>query len=102
MIVAIIILSIICFFLILGLIWSLKKNLALSEKFESVVEQIENSLDVLDSCYQRATTRAKLEVLSDEPVVRELLEDIQVTRDAILLVANLMIEPLEILEEKEQ
>jgi hypothetical protein len=40
--------------------------------------------------------------LSDEPVVRELLEDIQVTRDAILLVANLMIEPLEILEEKEQ
>lgn len=100
MFITIVILSILCFFLILSLIWSVKKNLEFSEKFESIIEQIERSLDVLDSCYQRAATRSKLEVLSDEPVVRELLEDIQVTRDAILLVANLMIEPIE--EEREK
>ena len=100
MFITIVILSILCFFLILSLIWSVKKNLEFSEKFESIIEQIERSLDLLDSCYQRAATRSKLEVLSDEPVVRELLEDIQVTRDAILLVANLMIEPIE--EEREK
>jgi hypothetical protein len=100
MFITIVVLSILCFFLILSLIWSVKKNLAFSEKFESIIEQIERSLDVLDSCYQRAAARSKLEVLSDEPVVRELLEDIQVTRDAILLVANLMIEPIE--EEREK
>lgn len=100
MFITIVVLSILCFFLILSLVWSVKKNLAFSEKFESIIEQIERSLDVLDTCYQRAVTRSKLEVLSDEPVVRELLEDIQVTRDAILLVANLMIEPIE--EEREK
>ena len=100
MFIAVVILSTLCFFLILGLVWSVKKNLAFSEKFELIVEQIENSLDVLDTCYRRASARSKLEVLSDEPVVKELLEDIQVTRDAILLVANLMIEPIE--EEKEK
>lgn len=94
-------LSIICFFLLLGFIWSVRKNLEFSEKLETVVDQIEKSLDILDSCYNRASARAKLEVLSDEPIVKELLDDIQVSRDAILIVANLIVEPLQGVEEKE-
>jgi hypothetical protein len=99
--ITIIILSVICFFLLLGLVWSLKKNIEYSDKFEDLVGQIDTSLDVLDDCYKRAVTRANLEVLSDEPVVRELLEDIQITRDAILLVANLLIDPINEVEKKE-
>lgn len=101
MIITIIILSLLIVFLILSLIWSVRKNLSYQEKFESIVEKIESSLDVLDSCYQRASTRSQLEVFSDEPVVKELLEDIQITRDSILLIANLIVEPLQNLEKKE-
>ena len=94
MILTIIILSIFCLLFLVCLVWSLKKNIELSEKIENIVEQVENSLDVLDNCYQRATEKSKLEVFSDEPVVRELIDDIQTTRDAILLIANLIVDPL--------
>lgn len=86
-------LFIIC--LLLGFFcWSVKKNLQLTEKLQEINDQVEESLDVLDACYQRAAERAKLEVFTDEPVVKELIEDIKLTRDAILLVANLIVEPL--------
>jgi hypothetical protein len=82
------------------LFFSVRLNLKYSEKLEDVREQVEESLDVLDTCYQRAAQRAKLEVLSDEPVVRDLLDDIKITRDAILLVANLIVEPLSEVDER--
>jgi hypothetical protein len=91
----IIFLSIFCAILLFLLVLSVRKNLEFSERFENVVDKIEESLDVLDACYNRASIRAKLEVLSDEPVVRELLDDIQLSRDAVLLVANLLVEPLQ-------
>lgn len=86
-------LSVICLLAVICF-WSIRKNLQYSEKLQEVGDQVEESLDVLDACYQRAAERAKLEVFTDEPVVKELLEDIRTTRDAILLVANLIVEPL--------
>jgi len=89
------------FFLILvillgiGLALSLRLNLRYSEKLQEVSDQIEDSLDVLDTLYQRAATRAQLEVFSDDAVVKELVSDIQTTRDAILLVANLIVSPMQ-------
>jgi len=76
------------------LIFSVRLNLKNADKLESLGEKIEQSLDVLDVCYQRAATRASLEIFSDEPVVRELVDDIRISKDAILLVANLLTEPL--------
>lgn len=87
------ILSILCFILSVFLFLSLRLNLKNAAKLNLINEKIEESLDVLDVCYQRATIRANLDVLSDEPVVKELVEDIQISRDAILLVANLLVEP---------
>jgi hypothetical protein len=92
MIIALILLSIICFAMAIGLYFSLRLNLKQSEKLQQINNKIEESLDVLDVCYQRATTRANLEVFSDEPVVRELVEDIRLSKDVILLVANLLVE----------
>ena len=100
MIFTIIILSVICAALSAVLYFSLRLNLQNQDKFEEISEQIDESLDVLDACYQRAAQRAKLEVLSDEPVVRELLEDIKTTRDAILLVANLIVKPMQEAEQE--
>jgi hypothetical protein len=86
-------LGILCFLLSFFLFFSIRLNLKNTDKLERISERIEESLDVLDVCYQRATARAALEVLSDEPVVRELVEDIRISKDAILLVANLLTEP---------
>jgi len=84
---------ILCILLSIALFFSLRLNLRCYEKIQSVAEQVEKSLDVLDTCYQRADSRAKLEVFSDDPIVKELVDDIRITRDSILLVANLIIEP---------
>ena len=97
----VVLLSVLCVLLATALAYSLRLNLQYQDKIESVSEQIEKSLDVLDTCYHRAAQRAGLEVFSDEPVVKELIEDIKETRDAILLVANLIIEPLQGEEEKD-
>lgn len=78
----------------LTLFFSLRLNLRTREKLIEVSEKIEESLDILDVCYQRAATRAELEIFSDEPVIKELVEDIRMSKNAILLVANLLIEPM--------
>lgn len=95
MIFAIVSLSLLGLVLAGMLAWSVKLNLKYLEKLEEVKDQIDASLDILDTQYQRAAAKAELEVLSDEPVVRELIEDIKSSRDAILLVANLITEPLQ-------
>ena len=77
------------------LFFSLKLNLQYSEKFEEIKERTEESLDVLDTCYQRAAAKAQLDIMSDEPVVQEFVNDIKLSRDAILLVANLIVEPFQ-------
>jgi hypothetical protein len=91
----IVVLLVVCAILGISLYYSVRLNLKCYEKLESIGEQIEKSLDVLDTCYQRAATRANLEVFSDDPIVRELVEDIKITKDAILLVANLIVEPMQ-------
>jgi len=75
------------------LFWSVSLNLKYSEKIEEIKDVVDESLDVLNLHYQRAARRAKLEVMSDEPVVRELVSDLQSARNVILLVANLIVGP---------
>ena len=80
-------------FLIL-LILSVKKNLYFQNRVEEINDRLEESLDVLDEVYQRIVEKTKLEVLSDEPVVRELAEDLKISRDSILHVASLVTDSL--------
>jgi hypothetical protein len=78
----------------LGLYYSVKRNIASIEKIEEVVGQIEESLDVLDSCYTKIDAKSKIEVLSDDPIVRELIQDIATAKDSILVVANKISDPV--------
>lgn len=71
-----------------------KRNLEMTETISSVAERIEESLDVIDECYARTDRKMKIEVLSDEPVVRELVLDIAHVRDSLLLIANKVYEPM--------
>lgn len=88
------IMILLCVFLSIFLFFSLRLNLKNRDKLTEISERIEESLDILDVCYQRAASRAELEVFSDEPIIKELINDIRTSKDAILLVANLLIEPM--------
>lgn len=71
-----------------ALFFSVKKNLEIDDKFEEMGDQVEQSLDVLDDCYQRIAKIAEMPVTSDDPVVQQLLSDIKHAKHAVLLVAN--------------
>lgn len=65
-----------------------KKSIELNDKIDAVEEQIGESLDVLDDCYASIYQKSKLEVMSDEPIIRELMSDITRSRNAVLLVSR--------------
>ena len=67
---------------------SVRKNLELQDKQEMIGEAIEESVELLDVYYQRIDEKSKLEVFSDDHVVRELVNDISEARDAVLAVAH--------------
>lgn len=65
-----------------------RQNLNLSDQRETLVDTIEVSLDELDECYTRLAHNAEIPVLSDEPVIREVLHDIKRARNAMLAIAG--------------
>lgn len=85
--------------LAISLSFSVKKNLELLERLDEVSDSIEESLDVIDESYAKISQKATLEVMSDEPVVKELVADIKAAKDALILVANKIVQPLNELEE---
>ena len=60
------------------------------EKLDELAEGIQTSLDILDEQYQIIDQKTKIEVFSDEPVIRNLVQDIATARDSILIVAKLL------------
>lgn len=65
-----------------------KKNLALNDQREELVDQIEESLDMLETCYQRLLHHSDIPVLSDEPIIREVVSDIKRARNTVLAIAS--------------
>ena len=60
----------------------------LTRKLEELGTQVETSLDVLDKCYASLSETASTPVLYDDPIVRQLLNEVNNARDAILNIAN--------------
>lgn len=55
---------------------------------ENAMEQIEDSLEILEVCKNKIEKKLKIDVLSDEPIVRDLIEDIKTSRHSILLISE--------------
>lgn len=85
---AVIILSVLVVLLSAGLIISVRRNLELDDKFDELGDQVEQSLDIIDDCYQRIAKVAETPVATDDPLVQQLVADIKYTKAALLLVAN--------------
>lgn len=83
-----VILSVILIFSLIINYVVIRKNLELSDQREELVDQIEISLDILDDCYRRISHHAETPVMMDEPIVREVVNDLKFAKNAILAIAS--------------
>jgi arsenate reductase-like glutaredoxin family protein len=67
---------------------SVKRNFELVELLEETNEQIETAIETLNHYYKRIDKKTKLELFSDDPAVRELVEDMKQARRAVLLISE--------------
>lgn len=69
------------------------KTFTMSDTIDNIKDQVDKSLDVLNDCYIRTVEKSQMEVMSDEPIVRDLVHDLKTCREAILLVAGYIASP---------
>ena len=78
-----------------GSIWLniviIKKNLMLEDQRENLVDKIEESLDIIDDVHTALAHTSEIPVLSDEPVIREVVHNIKRARYAMLAIASLVV-----------
>jgi len=88
MMILIFILLIACLLLSTALFYSVRRNLQYLEIIEVSADSIEESLKELDYYYSKFDKKSKMELFLDEPVTRELMEDIRGTKKAVKKIAE--------------
>ena len=73
-----------------ALYYSVMRNIEYMEKIDEIEESIQSAVEILDEQYQKIDKKTKIEVFSDEPIVRELVRDISIARNAVLTTAKLL------------
>lgn len=75
--------------LLVGLLCaSIFVNYKLFKSMMSLEDQVQESLDIIDSCYARLHNALQTPVASDDPTVKEVVSSVMESRDALLLIAN--------------
>ena len=72
------------------LVISVRRNFQLMDRLETVEDAVDDALEILDEQHQKIDMKTKIEVFSDEPVVRDLVTDIFVARKSVLEVARIL------------
>lgn len=67
---------------------SIYGNVKLARKVFTIEDQTNHSLDILDNVYSRLSHASTIPVMHDEPVIKQVVNDIKEARDAVLLIAN--------------
>lgn len=84
MIITLVFLSIISLCSSAALYYSIKKNMQLYEELENINTQIDSSLEELDYLYKKIDKKTKIELFSDEPAIRELVEDMKQVKKVVM------------------
>lgn len=79
-----------CAVSLVALSYSLRKNIEFMEKIEEVASSVQESIDILEEQYQVIDKKSKIELFSDEPLVKELVNDILVAKNSILKTAKIL------------
>lgn len=62
---------------------SIMRGMSLMDKIEEVEEFIESSYDRLDECHRTFEEKCKVEVFSDEPIVKELVSEMKDAKETL-------------------
>ena len=76
--------------LLFALIYSIRLNVKLGLCLLKVEDSIEESLDILDSRYKSVSEILEIPIFFDSIEVRQVISDIEQSRDSILKVANVL------------
>jgi hypothetical protein len=90
MLIAIIVLSIYSVLVTSLLAVSATKGISLEDQLEDVDATIDDALEVLEEQHKRLEAKSKIEVFSDEPIVKELVQDIATARDSVTAIARVL------------
>jgi hypothetical protein len=75
---------------------SVARNIEYMEKFEELEESLQVTIDLLEMQYQIIDQKTKVEVFSDEPLIRELVKDIATAKNAVLVSAKILDESINV------
>jgi hypothetical protein len=75
---------------------SVARNIEYMEKFEELEESLPVTIDLLEMQYQIIDQKTKVEVFSDEPLIRELVKDIATAKNAVLVSAKILDESINV------
>jgi hypothetical protein len=81
---------------------SVKKNLEYMELIDGLEENLKDSIELLNEYYVKIDKKSKLELFLDEPVTRELVEDIRGSKKAVKNAAEKLSIYLEETDENDQ
>lgn len=90
MLISIIVLSIYSVLVTSLLAVSVVKGISLEDQLEDVDATIDDALEVLEEQHKRLEAKSKIEVFSDEPIVKELVQDIATARDSVTAIARVL------------
>lgn len=79
-----IIIAILSILLLISLFYVIKFSLIIFK----IEDAIEESLDIIDERYRSMSKILEIPLFFDSPQIRQVVNDIKVTRDTLLLVAN--------------
>lgn len=75
---------------------SVQKNIEFSDRIDEIQESIQISIDTLNKQHMIMESKTKIEVFSDEPIVRDLVRDIKIAKNSVLTVAKLLDETVQL------
>jgi hypothetical protein len=70
--------------------FSLRKNIEFSDKFDEIQESLQTTIDVLVDQHRIMEEKSRLEVFSDDPVVKDLVGCIRQAKNSVLLTAKIL------------
>lgn len=84
----------------IGLFFSVKKNLFLFDKLDLLDTSLIGVVELLETQHEKMVAKSKIEVFSDEPIVRELVRDITTACDAVKKSSEVLRDVVDSLQEE--
>ena len=85
-----------------GLFYSVKRSLELQDKIEELDDTLDEIVTALEEQHAKMDAKSKIEVFSDEPIIRELVQDIAIARDVVMKSASILRDMATVLQEEDE